>query len=85
VGGESAKSLSRHVKENPREVKLKRGAGVPQPKQLWYETDSRTEQSPEGGQALLALWSNLQQAVGGNDRRAKASDELVRLSARENP
>jgi hypothetical protein len=48
-------------------------------------TDWREEQSPEGGHENLERPGNREQGPRANDKRATASDELVRLLVRENP
>jgi len=48
-------------------------------------TDWREEQSPEGERENLERPGNREQGPRANDKRATASDALVRLLDRENP
>jgi len=83
VVGEGVKALSRFAKKNPKEGKLRRGAGGTRSKQLRSATDSRGEESPEGGRRFLRPWPMVKQRLrqerqaqrqeGNGERRARAA------------
>jgi hypothetical protein len=60
------KALLRFAKRNPREGKLRRGSGGTRSKQPRVATDSRGEESPEGGRRFLRPWVKL-----GQERQAQ--------------
>jgi hypothetical protein len=79
VDGEGAKSSSRHVKKNPKEEKLRKGAGGAWAKPPCFATDSQAEQSPEGGRTFLAPWATTvgdgrKRQEGNGGRQARTAD-----------